>query len=151
MLCRLAIWMMGCSLTGWLLGSMLGCAGSAPYGSFLSGYEAVQAGMAEDAAGKVRQAFPPEQHTLQMKHPIDDPFGHALVNELRGAGYSVVENYEADAGGHRQVGYVVDQLEGTNMLRVQLLVDARRFSRAYMDNQGSLQPMGAWAVASGAQ
>lgn len=134
-----------------VLGLLLGCGASVPYGSFITGSEAAQARMAVDAAGKLRETFPPEQHSLQFTHPADDPFGQALASELRGSGYSVQENYRDEAGGHRHLQYVVDELEGTNMLRVQLLVDARRFSRAYLRESDGLRPMGAWSSAGGAQ
>lgn len=143
-----------CSRRLWLvlgLGSlvMLGCGAPLRYGSFLEGQDALQASVATDAVEKINALYPPERHSIQILHESRDPFGKRLIHGLRGSGYLVLESQEQAATGYHGLSYVLDRVEGTDMLRVQLQVDDHALSRAYVQRPDGLFPVGAWSSVGG--
>ncbi len=59
------------------------------YAKALSPTQSVE--MAEDTAREIVALYPPASTYLALKQPTADPFGTALVSQLRGKGYALAE------------------------------------------------------------
>ena len=139
---------MGMRLTA-LVVAVLGCGGAVQYGSFLSGRPALQQALALDAADKVRSEYDGgEGAAVMLMHPAADPFGRALASQLREEGFRV--SHRADEHSHGvALAYVADAIKGTDLLRVVVELNGRRFSRAYRPKGDGVKPAGPWTVSGG--
>lgn len=125
---------------------LVGCGGSAQYGSFVDGRARAQAAIAADAATKLRAEFAPDSHSLRLAHTAADVFGRNFVAALRRAGYAVKESSAPLARSELSVRYVVDQLKGTQLLRVTVYVRDRTLSRPYGERASGVYPVGPWSA-----
>jgi hypothetical protein len=122
---------------------LAGCGSSVPYGSFVTGREPGQAAIAADAAKELATLFPPTGQPIRFAHDDDDPFGRGLADALRTEGFAVRSR---PADGELLVRYVVDVIKGTDLLRATLYVRTRTVSRAYVQRESGLYPVGPWSV-----
>lgn len=126
-----------------VLAAIAGCGGAAPFGSFVTGRERVQAAMAADAAKKLASVFTATKKGVRFAHEAGDAFGRNLAGELRKQGFAI---RSSASGEELLVRYVVDELKGTDLMRATIYVRARTFSRAYAQRAGALYPIGPWSV-----
>lgn len=130
-----------------VLGSLLGCA-SKRYGNFSEAPSRYDQKMATDTVHQLRFLYPPAATQFNFLQKTDDPFGNALIAELRDSGYAISEfkkrqkNSEHSKKGNT-LGYVVDQLM-TNLYRVTLTIEDKTLSRAYTTQHNLLYPAGSW-------
>jgi hypothetical protein len=113
-----------------LLGGCASAPSATPQGNFLP-KGAAQQGLADDALRKLQALYPPAKTRVALAQPAADPFGAALLQGMRGAGYAVQEGGEA-ADGVLPLRYVVDQLGG-GLVRVMVTLGGVSISRAYID------------------
>jgi Conjugal transfer protein TrbH len=132
-----------------------GCVTS-PYGNFaadqLNG--AMLDVMVQDSVRKLTALYPPAQNRLNIKQPLKDGYGLALVRVLRKNGYAIVEDIESAAsstkqpvkynGGGRDLNYILDRVDN-GVYRLSLLIDKKVMSRAYL-NGTSPYAIGAWSI-----
>lgn len=134
---------------------LVGCGGAVQYGSFVGGRSEAQAAMALDAARKLATEYAPDSHALRLLHAATDSFGRSFAAELRKAGYAVqdgsadeLQDAKARSADELQVRYVVDQLKGTQLLRVTLYLPRTTLSRAYAERASGVFPVGPWSMGS---
>lgn len=138
---------------------LAGCAASpAPYGNFVhegpAGYDRT---VAEDGVRQLAAVYPPANTRFDLQQATQDAFGKRLTATLRAQGYAVRESaaspiaQSAAARGEGSAAtaapalplrYVLDQASG--LYRVTLHVGSQSLTRAYLAQNGALQPAGAW-------
>lgn len=133
----------------WLLLSLLtcGCAATPRHGSFIEGRMGQQQALSQDAA-ELLAAGKPEGATFALPEGTADPFGRGLADALRSRGHFVTAG---EKDGALSVRYVVDELRGTDLLRVVLWIGHGVRSRAYRAEGTSLVAAGPWTVAGAGQ
>ncbi|GKS70538.1 conjugal transfer protein TrbH [Nitrosomonas sp. PY1] len=146
-----------------------GCA-TQPYGNFIQNPSIVTSKvMADDATAQIVRLYPAANTQFNLRHTVNDPFGHALIENLRVAGFAVQErinsdnslfvsknlmggslpdiaiNHEAD-GASQPTGlalsYIIDQ--SGDLYHVNITIDDTRFSRAFVAQADSVHPAGLW-------
>ena len=129
-----------------------GCATQGQRGFYAKSLSPTQnAEMAGDTAREMVALYPPAITYLALKQPTADPFGVALVGQLRGKGYALAEaptsKNQAKAAVMTAVGadfgYVVDSV-GVDSYRVTATVGNETISRVYGVSNDRLSPMGYW-------
>ena len=130
------------------LGLLAACAPVPRYGNFLPEGDGVAGALAQDACRKVSAVIAAEVERVQLVHERQDPFAHRLSACLRKAGYAVWSPRRSSAGAVR-IAYVVDRIAGARLLRMTLLADRQRFSRAYRQVGERPQPVGPWTAVGG--
>jgi len=157
-----------------LIGSLAACATKPlPYGNFVHDAPATfNEKLAADALGQLVANFPPASTRLNLEHPTADPFGAALVEALRAKGYAVLEfqpkpvaksasqaNVEEStfansatakaAPAKKEAGqkfhYVIDGPFDGDLYRITLTVGSKALTRAYIVDNKTVTPAGAWA------
>ena len=142
---------------------VLGLAGCAtpptPYGNFIgqapAGYERT---LAEDAARQLAAVYPPAATRFEVRQATPDGFGRQLMASLRTKGYAVREagptSVATGAAARGETGataatgpvlplqYVLDR--PADLVRVTLMIGDQSLTRAYLAQNGALQPAGAW-------
>ena len=134
-----------------------GCV-SQPYGNFIQNpsttYSKV---MADDVTAQIVRLYPAANTQFNLRHVINDPFGHALIENLRLAGFAVQEatqqsiqqqifaapnqpDTEPQKGS--TLSYIVDQ--SGDLYHVKLMIDDMRLSRAFAVQADSIHPAGLW-------
>lgn len=115
-------------------------------------------GLAQDAADVIYTTFPPAKTRLNLVQDVDDAFGAALLETLRGKGYAVAEyvqpihrdkylqnDYRPDGF---DFGYVIDHLTGEGGMRLSLFIGTGTLSRMYAiggtSEEPVYRPLGAW-------
>lgn len=138
------------ALAALLLASLAGCAINQPYGNFTQNSPAVyDQKMADDAVAQLVAVYPPASTRFDLLHLTPDTFGLTLVKSLRAKGYALLE-FEPAAKAAPQTApslplrYVLDQVPGSNLYRVTLLVGNQSLTRAYASQDGSVYPAGVW-------
>lgn len=149
-----------------------GCAMTQPYGSFIqnpspafSRYSKV---MAVDVTEQIGRLYPAASTQFAMQHPASDPFGQALIDNLRMQGYAVQETVKQDnpllavmlskqideADEHAQqitqaeVGpglalrYIIDRSD--DLYHVSILIEDLKLTRAFVVHSGQIEPAGLW-------
>lgn len=129
----------------WLL-VLVGCGGAVQYGSFVDGRSLAQGVMAADAARKLAIEYAPDSHPLRLPLAATDDFGRNFEAELRRTGYAVQKGPAASSRDELQVRYVVDELKGTDLLRVTLYVQQRTLSRPYAERPRGVYPVAPWTA-----
>ena len=150
-----------------LLLGLAGCATntlvSPAYGNFIQNAPAAyDHKMADDAVKQLVVVYPPASTRLDLHQLTPDQFGASLVKSLREQGYAVLEFKPAPA---EQPGravttdkaattnaaapalslrYILDQTAGATLYRVTLLVGNQSLTRAYLAQNDSVYPAGAW-------
>ena len=139
---------------------------AASFGTFASALAAADTEqLAHDAAERIGIACPPASTRIQFQQPTQDAFGIALVSLLRGKGYAVLEpaplnskeatqldSSDSEKATHLELAgpnlislnYVVDPVVNSNLYRLKLLVGEHNYSRAYLQQNNTLRPAGAW-------
>ena len=134
-----------------------GCA-MQPYGSFIQNpsttYSKV---MADDVTVQIVRLYPAANTQFNLRHVVNDPFGHALIENLRLAGFAVQEAIQQSiqqpifAALHQPdtepqkgltLSYIVDQ--SGDLYHVKLMIDDMRLSRAFSVQGDSIHPAGLW-------
>lgn len=134
-----------------------GCA-THSYGNFIQNpsttYSKV---MADDVTAQIVRLYPAANTQFNLRHVVNDPFGHALIENLLLAGFAVQEATQQSiqqqifAATHQPdtepqkglpLSYVVDQLG--DLYHVKLMIDDMRLSRAFSVQEDSIHPAGIW-------
>jgi hypothetical protein len=146
-----------------------GCA-MQPYGSFIQNPSLTTSkAMADDVAAQLMRLYPAANTQFNLRHTVNDPFGHALIDNLRVAGFAVQERIHSDnslfvskilmgdslpdsAISHKADGvsqpaglslsYIIDQ--SGDLYHVKLTIDDTRLSRAFVAQADSVHPAGLW-------
>ena len=140
--------------------SLAGCAApSLPYGNFVreapAGYDRT---VAEDAVRQLAAVYPPAHTRFELQQATPDAFGQQLTASLRAKGYALRESTVSSAAqrktareeGGAAVGaapvlplrYVLDR--AAELYRVTLLVGDQSLTRAYLAQDDTIHPAGAW-------
>ena len=134
-----------------------GCV-SQPYGNFIQNPSIVTSKvMADDVTAQIVRLYPAANTQFNLRHVVNDPFGHTLIENLRLAGFAVQEATQQSIqqqiiatsnqpGTEPQKGlalsYVVDQ--SGDLYHVKLMIDDMRLSRAFSVQGNSIHPAGLW-------
>ena len=142
-----------------LIAALSGCA-TQPYGNFIqAALPATSQMMAKDAAAQIVRLYPPATTQFTLRHASHDPFGQALIDNLRQAGFAVQEAIDeipfsraqlSDAQQpvlpHPEKGltlsYVVDQMD--DLYHANLMIGDTRLSRAFNLRADGIHPAGLW-------
>jgi len=132
---------------------LIGCATN-PYGNFIQNPSIVTSKvMADDVTAQIVRLYPAANTQFNLRHVVNDPFGKALIENLRLEGFAVQEvieqpifavSHQSDtepSRGHA-LSYVVDQ--SGDLYHVKLLIDDMRLSRAFAVQADSIHPAGLW-------
>tara|TARA_R110002073_G_scaffold257581_1_gene420359 strand:- start:795 stop:1238 length:444 start_codon:yes stop_codon:yes gene_type:complete len=128
-----------------------GCA-TTQYGNYVQNDSSAHNNvMASDAAYQLLQHYPPASTRFELQHVVEDSFGVAFLEYLRGGGYAVQEHQpskfatmdttETDNKGIA-LAYILDEASG--IYRLSLTVDKQRLTRAYTPDNGKVLPAGHW-------
>ena len=134
-----------------------GCA-TQPYGNFIQNpsttYSKV---MADDVTAQIVGLYPAANTQFNLRHVVNDPFGHALIENLRLAGFAVQEAiqqsiqqqifvapHQPDTEPQKglSLSYIIDQ--SGDLYHVKLMIDDMRLSRAFSVQADSIHPAGLW-------
>jgi hypothetical protein len=138
-----------------LLAGLAGCASIKPYGNFLGANApaTLNEKLAADTVKQLTVLYPPASTRFDLGQPTPDAYGSALVESLRIEGYAILE-FEPDeaaladnpntAGPGLNLRYVLDAPASTNLYRLTLMVGSQSLSRAYVAQNDSVAPAGAW-------
>ncbi|MDO9013087.1 MAG: conjugal transfer protein TrbH [Gallionella sp.] len=134
-----------------------GCA-THPYGNFIQNPSIVISKvMADDVTAQIVRLYPAANTQFNLRHVVNDPFGHALIENLRLAGFAVQEATQQSiqqqifAAPHQPdtepqkgftLSYIVDQ--SSDLYHVKLMIDDMRLSRAFAVQADSIHPAGLW-------
>ena len=134
-----------------------GCA-TQPYGSFIQNPSIVTSKvMADDVAAQIVRLYPAANTQFNLRHVVNDPFGNALIENLRLEGFAVQEalqqsiqqqifaapnqpDTESQKG--LALSYIIDQ--SGDLYHVKLMIDDMRLSRAFNVQGDSINPAGLW-------
>lgn len=113
--------------------------------------------LAADAAKQLVALYPPAQTRFDLQQVASDSFGYYLLVQLRAQGYALQERATAtlplqtaniigtkSTGKQVRLGYVIDLVGKPNLYRLTLLVGDQSLTRAYLAQDGSVFPAGAW-------
>ena len=113
--------------------------------------------MANDVTAQIVRLYPAANTKFNLRHVVNDPFGHALIENLRLAGFAVQEATQQSiqqqifAAPHQPetapqkglaLSYIIDQ--SGDLYHVKLLIDDMRLSRAFSVQADSIHPAGFW-------
>ena len=134
-----------------------GCV-SQPYGNFIQNPSTTYSkDMADDVTAQIVRLYPAANTKFNLRHVVNDPFGHALIENLRLAGFAVQEATQQSiqqqifAAPHQPdtepqkgstLSYIVDQ--SGDLYHVKLMIDDMRLSRAFSVQADSIHPAGLW-------
>lgn len=146
-----------------------GCA-TQPYGNFIQNpLLATSKAMADDVAAQLMRLYPAANTQFNLSHTVNDPFGHALIENLRLEGFAIQERINSDnslfvskilmsdslpdiAINHQEDGasqstglalsYIIDQ--SGDLYHVNITIDDTRLSRAFVAQADSVHPAGLW-------
>ena len=140
-----------------LLGLLSGCA-TQPHGNFIQNPSATYSKvMADDVTAQIVRLYPAANTQFNLRHVVNDPFGHALIENLRLAGFAVQEATQQSiqhpifAALHQPetepqkglaLSYIIDQ--SGDLYHVKLMIDDMRLSRAFSVQADSIHPAGLW-------
>ena len=132
-----------------------GCV-SQPYGNFIQNPSIVTSKvMADDVAAQIVRLYPAANTQFNVRHVVNDPFGNALIENLRLEGFAVQEalqqsiqqqifaapsqpDTESQKG--LALSYIIDQ--SGDLYHVKLMIDDMRLSRAFSVQGDSDHPAG---------
>jgi len=107
-----------------------------------------QSGVADDAVRHLLAWYAPGPTRWRLGAPVQDEFGGLLVERLRRVGYAVQEYAPARHRGTASQGvpltFVFERVDG-DIHRLTLRAGTRSLSRAYLERDGRMLPVGAWA------
>jgi len=134
-----------------------GCA-TQPYGSFIQNPSTIYSKvMADEVTAQIVRLYPAANTQFNLRHEVNDPFGRALIENLRLEGFAVQEATQQSiqqqifAAPHQPdtepqkglaLSYVVDQ--AGDLYHVKLMIDDMRLSRAFAIQADNIHPAGLW-------
>ncbi len=130
-----------------------GCV-SQPYGNFIQNPSTTYSKiMADDVTAQIVRLYPAANTQFNLRHVVNDPFGHALIEKLRLQGFAVQEAIQQpifaapnqpDTEPQKgfTLSYIVDQ--SGDLYHVKLMIDDMRLSRAFAVQADSIDPAGLW-------
>ena len=134
-----------------------GCV-SQPYGNFIQNPSIVTSKvMADDVAAQIVRLYPAANTQFNLRHVVNDPFGHALIENLRIEGFAVQEatqqsiqqqifavpnQTDTEPQKGLPLSYIIDQ--SGDLYHVKLMIDDMRFSRAFTMQADRTHPAGLW-------
>jgi type IV secretion system protein TrbH len=149
------------ALVGFLGGAITGCASTASYeyGNFVlpSAPANLNETIVADTMKQITTLYPPASTRFDLAQPTTDAYGAKLVQSLRLNGYALSEFVPpAAANGTNPSGtvsassgislrYILDAPEGLNLYRVTVMIGSQSLSRAYLVQNQTVSPAGAWA------
>ena len=143
-----------------LLATLAGCA-SKPYGNFIENAPlSTNQTLAADTVKQLVSVYPPASTRFNLVHETPDAYGRALISSLRAKGYALQEGGEQSAKEAEaaksavaaansavqglSLSYVIDNPPETNLYRVTLKVGYQSLTRAYVAQNNTVHPAGAW-------
>lgn len=140
-----------------LLLFLVGCA-TQPYGNFIQNPSLTTSKvMADDVTAQLMRLYPAASTQFNLSHTVNDPFGHALIENLRLEGFAIQEatqqliQRQKLAAPHQpktesqkglSLSYVIDR--SGDLYHIKLMIDDMRLSRAFMAQADSIHPAGLW-------
>ena len=137
-----------------------GCA-TQPYGSFIQNpssiYSQYSKVMADNVTAQIVRLYPAANTQFNLRHVVNDPFGHALIENLRLEGFAVQETIQqsiqqqifaapnqpdTESQKGLALSYIIDQ--SGDLYHVKLMIDEMRLSRAFSVQADSIHPAGLW-------
>ncbi|PTQ76759.1 conjugative transfer protein TrbH [Nitrosomonas oligotropha] len=137
-----------------------GCA-TQPYGSFIQNpspiYNRYSKVMADDVTAQIVRLYQAANTQFNLRHVAIDPFGKALIENLRLEGFAVQEvtqqsiqqpifaalhQLETEPQKGLALSYIIDQ--SGDLYHVKLMIDDMRLSRAFSVQADSIHPAGLW-------
>ena len=134
-----------------------GCV-SQPYGNFIQNPSTTYSkDMADDVTAQIVRLYPAANTKFNLRHVVNDPFGHALIENLRLAGFAVQEatqqsiqqqifaapnQPDTESKKGLALSYIIDQ--SGDLYHVKLMIDDMRLSRAFAVQADSIHPAGLW-------
>jgi hypothetical protein len=134
-----------------------GCA-THPYGNFIQNPSIVTSKvMADDVTAQIVRLYPAANTQFNLRHEVNDPFGHALIENLRLEGFAVQEatqqtiqqqifaapnQTDTESQKGLALSYIIDQ--SGDLYHVKLMIDDMRLSRAFSVQADSIHPAGLW-------
>ena len=134
-----------------------GCA-TQPYGNFIQNpsttYSKV---MADDVTAQIVRLYPAANTQFNLRHVAIDPFGKALIENLRLEGFAVQEvtqqsiqqpifaalhQLETEPQKGLALSYIIDQ--SGDLYHANILIDDMRLSRAFAIQADNIHPAGLW-------
>ena len=144
-----------------LASAITGCASTASHESASPVAPSAPANLNEtivtDTMKQLITLYPPASTRFDLAQPATDAYGAKLVQSLRFNGYALSEFVPAaPANGTNHEGavslspglslrYILDAPDGLNLYRVTVMVGAQSLSRAYLVQNKTVSPAGAWA------
>ena len=134
-----------------------GCA-TQPYGNFIQNPSTIYSKvMADDVTAQMVRLYSAANTQFNLRHVVNDPFGHALIENLRLEGFAVQEatqqsiqqqifaapnqpDTESQKG--LALSYIV--VQSGDLYHVKLMIDDMRLSRAFAVQGDSIHPAGFW-------
>ena len=125
-----------------------GCA-TQPYGSFIQNPSIVTSKvMADDVTAQIVRLHPAANTQFNLRHEVYDPFGNALVENLRLEQsiqqqiFAVPNQPDTEPQKGLILSYIIDQ--SGDLYHVKLMIDDMRLSRAFSVQGNSIHPAGLW-------
>lgn len=134
-----------------------GCV-SQPYGNFIQNASSVTSKvMADDVTAQIVRLYQAANTQFNLRHVAIDPFGKALIENLRLEGFAVQEvtqqsiqqpifaalhQLETEPQKGLALSYIIDQ--SGDLYHVKLMIDDMRLSRAFSVQADSIHPAGLW-------
>ncbi|MCE7914435.1 MAG: conjugal transfer protein TrbH [Nitrosomonas sp. PRO4] len=134
-----------------------GCA-TQPYGNFIQNPSIVTSKvMADDVTAQIVRLYSAANTQFNLRHVVNDPFGHALIENLRLEGFAVQEatqqsiqqqifavphQHDTESQKGLALSYIIDQ--SGDLYHVKLMMDDMRLSRAFAVQADSIHPAGLW-------
>ena len=128
------------------------------YGSFIQNPSPAHSKvMADDVTAQLKRMYPAANTQFNLRHEASDPFGHALIENLRMAGFAVQETTQQPiqqqifAAPHQPeiepqkgliLSYLIDQ--SSDLYHVNIMINDMRISRAFMAEADGVHPAGLW-------
>ena len=138
---------------------LVGCAAApSPYGSFSVETPAgVDRTVVEDTVRQLTTVYPPANTRFALQQAAPDAFGQHLMASLRAKGYELQESAQestkerplraegaaATTGTAVPLRYVFDR--AGDLYRLTLVMGTQSLTRAYLAQNGTVHPAGAWA------
>ncbi|PXW85813.1 conjugative transfer protein TrbH [Nitrosomonas sp. Nm84] len=149
---------------------LLGGCATQPYGSFIQNPSTIYSKvMADEVTAQIVRLYRAANTQFNLRHAVNDPFGHALIENLRLEGFAVQErinsdnslfvsrilmgdsipdiaiNHETDGASQPArlaLSYIIDQ--SGDLYHVNITIDDTRLSRAFVAQADSVHPAGLW-------
>lgn len=144
-----------------------GCTITPNYGNFTDSLpDNYNQRLVDDTVSQLIDIYPPAKTRLDLQQSTPDAFGSNLAKSLRAKGYALLEHHDStkeessrtkkDSTGKGKVSdsitpaflalrYTLDQPSNLNLYRIELQIGQQSLTRAYIVENQSLSPAGAWS------